>query len=752
MKKIQSYLIKVTGLVQGVGFRPFIYRLAKELQISGWVENRTDGVTILANTDQEGLDQFQQLILQMHPPASRIDQITAKKTDFFPCHQFIIKKSQAVAGQITAVSPDLAVCSACLEDIKKQKNRINYPFTNCTNCGPRFSIIKNIPYDRKNTSMHDFIMCPQCEAEYTNIENRRFHAQPNACSICGPQYQLVYQNQTITNMDAILSVTTTLLNTSGIMALKGMGGFNLICNAEDQQAVRKLRDLKKRDGKPFAVMFASLAGLKKYAQPADKEIELLTSVARPIVIIKSKTAGLPEEVCNGLHTIGAILPYMPIHYLLFEKSQLEAIVFTSGNFSSEPIIIHNHVAEQQLSQHCSAILEYNRTIINRCDDSVVQVVKNKTQIMRRARGYVPHAIPTALNTEGIFATGGELKTTFCLGKGQDGIFSQHIGDLKNADTFDAYQDAYNRLKMLFQFKPELVVTDLHQDFYAAQWAQQLGLPVIHAQHHHAHIAAAMAEFHLEEKVIGFAFDGIGLGTDHKIWGSEVLICDLLNFNRYSHLDYVLLPGLDQGAKEPWRMALSYLYKIFGKDLVNLDAPLLQQIKAQDQQLLVAILEQKINCIATSSMGRLFDAVAALCNICLIHTFEAEAPIRLENLADPQCYNEYSFHIDQTIKVYPMIEEILRDVQNQTPVAKIAAAFHNTVVRIMITLAKKIKNEYNINKVILSGGVFQNRFLLSRCYDFFLKEKFHLYVANQAPVNDGGLALGQLAIGAKQRSQ
>jgi hydrogenase maturation protein HypF len=633
--------------------------------------------------------------------------------------------------------------------MKSMSQRINYSFINCTNCGPRFSIIKELPYDRKNTTMHKFKMCKKCEKEYANISDRRFHAQPNACEKCGPQYELHYDNKVSINIDQILDEMATLLEKDKIVAIKGLGGFHLACNALNNVAVEKLREIKNRDKKPFAIMFPNLEVLAQYAELNNKEKELLTSLKRPIVLLKIKKH-LAEAVTYGIDTIGAMLPYLPFHYLLFNKTKLPAIVLTSGNISDEPIIINNEEAKSRLLEFIDGILIHDRDIHNRNDDSVINVVNNSERIIRRSRGYVPEVIKTTLNVEGIIATGAELKNCFCIGKDNEMILSQHIGDLKNIETFIFFQEAIERFKKLFRIKPSVIAYDLHPDYLSSQYSQKYNLTKIGIQHHHAHIASCMAEHNLDENVIGICFDGTGFGEDRNIWGGEFMIANLADYQRISYFDYVPMPGGEKAIKEPWRMAIAYLYKTFGSSFSEIEIPFLKQLNKESVGLLVAAINKSVNTPLTSSVGRLFDAVAAVIGLCLVNNFEAEAPMKLESIINEKIDTKYSYNFNKTIDTAPIIREIVLDLNNNIDISIISAKFHNTIIDIILEMAKIIRKDYKINKIILSGGVFQNRFLLSRTENTLIDNNFDVFTHSKIPSNDGGIALGQIIIAAKRR--
>jgi len=756
MAKAQSdtYFIRIKGLVQGVGFRPFVYRLAQEKQYSGWVENSNRGVLVCIKSNKEAALQFAGMIELNAPEASAIHAI-----EIWPCDEkikagFFIRKSQNLSNEITEISPDIAVCDDCLKDLKKQKHRFYYPLINCTHCGPRFSIIRNLPYDRQQSTMDVFEMCPICRKEYEDVEDRRFHAQPIACNRCGPRYTFFNEQERIQDFQSLLKESVALIEKGKLMAVKGQGGYFLMCDAQNQSAVNKIRQLKGREGKPFAVMFRNSNTAKEWLFINAKEKTLLESWRRPIVILKKKK-DLAAGVSNGLDTIGAMLPYMPFHYLFFEASGLKAIVLTSANFSDEPILIDDDEVEKKLSDQVAAIIQYNRIIYNRVDDSLCAVYGEQAVILRRSRSWAPGPVNLGFDGDGIWAAGAELVNSFCLGRGRQAILSQYIGDLKNLATFNFYCESIERFEQMFRLKPSLIVCDLHPDYlsskYASKRAKALDLPLIKVQHHHAHIASAMAEHGLDQAVIGISCDGVGMGDDGKIWGGELLYCDLNRYERLSHFEYVPMPGGDKASREPWRMALAYLYQTFGNQVPEMDIPGLSHIPSGDKHLLMQAIKKGFNCPLTSSAGRLFDAVAAIIGICSQSKFHAEAPMRLEAIIDPDEKGAYEAEITDVISWKPVIRAIVEDLHNNVSNSKISARFHNTFVNVMLLNANKFSLERKVKKVILSGGTFQNRYLTEQLLKRGKNLGLEIYLQEKIPMNDQGIALGQLAIAAKRRS-
>lgn len=735
-------------MVQGVGFRPFIYVLAHKFKINGWVENRNDGVVIHAEHHKTVLDDFIRAITDEAPLASNIFEINASETDLLPFQNFVIKKSESTSEEVTEISPDIAVCPKCLQDLKTQTHRVNYPMINCTNCGPRFTIIKSLPYDRDKTTMEPFEMCDICKKEYTDIFDRRFHAQPVACNNCGPVYRYQSKQKDTENIHEILDQTAQDIDSGKILAIKGMGGFHLACNAFDPQAVSTLRKRKVREGKPFAVMFKNIEKLQEYALLNSHEKDLLCSWRAPIVLLRIKKT-FPKSLTNDINSIGAMLPYMPFHYLLFEKLKTSCIVLTSGNISDEPIIIDNDEAQLKLSSIADAMVSYNRKIYNRTDDSVSLVCNDQLRLIRRSRSFAPSPIYLDTNVEGIFAAGAELVNCFAIGKDQQAILSQHIGDLKNMETLEFYEESYHRFSELFRFKPRLVVHDLHPDYLSSRFAKELAQTTMAVQHHHAHIASVMAEYQLNQKVIGVAMDGTGLGDDGNIWGGEFFVCDRKAYQRLNHFEYLPMPGGDKAAHEAWRMGVSYLYHSFGKDFLNLEIPFVQNLDKEHTSLLIQAIDKKLNTPLSSSAGRLFDAIAAITEICTHATYHAEAPMKLESAIEPDCSESYPLHLGKPICFTPVIKGIVSDLQQGISPNKIAAKFHNTFVEVIVMECQKIRKEQNINEVALSGGTFQNRYILEKIENQLKTSGFRVYIPQKVPANDGGLALGQLVIAAEK---
>ena len=751
-----TFQITITGLVQGVGFRPFIFRIATNHKLTGWVQNTNESVIIQVTGTAQNINHFLSSLREEAPQAAILREISTRELDTIDFTDFIIKESNDISEEITEISPDIAVCEECLQDMDKPGNRLDYAFTNCTNCGPRFTIINDLPYDREKTTMQPFEMCEECWNEYNDVTNRRFHAQPVACSVCGPHYELFVHGNLISNStSAIVETVSESIENGGVVLIKGLGGMHLACNAFDTSAVEKLRNLKNREGKPFAVMFCDMESLKPFVEISENEKKSILSWRRPIVLLKKKkNAGnqvLAESLSSGLNLLGVMLPYMPFHYLLFSQLKTSAIVLTSGNFSSEPILTENSEALRQFSNITDAVILHNRDIYNRTDDSVVRFIADKERIFRRSRGYVPAPVRTSLDTDGIIAFGAELTNCFCVGKTQNAYISQHIGDLQGIETVQFYEETISRFISLFRIRPSLVAVDMHPMYISTRTGFAMtDLPVVQVQHHHAHIASCMAENMLDEKVIGVALDGTGFGTDGNTWGSEFLICDLADFERITHFEYIPLPGGDSATEEPWRTAVSYLYKVYGIDFLDLKLNVIKKTGPEKIRMIVNMIDKKINCPLTSGAGRLFDCAASLLDLVQIATFQAEGPMRLESLTGNDCHDVYAFSSDQTICFDETIRGMVSDILNGTEKVTIATKFHNTIILAIFESVNAIRNKSGINKVVLSGGVFQNRYLSEGIMDLLLKNNFEVYSHSIVPANDGGLALGQLAIASKRR--
>jgi hydrogenase maturation protein HypF len=742
----------IRGLVQGVGFRPYVCRLARNQGLLGEVDNRTFGVSVIIQGDLKTADLFSNKILQNAPPASFIRSIEINPAQLNGYSTFEITDSKTDDNQITEISPDIAVCNDCLEDMDKDPERIDYPFVNCTNCGPRFTIIEGLPYDRVKTTMNSFIMCGKCKSDYNDILNRRFHAQPIACNSCGPEYKYISHFKDHDKLIEIIQTVSIEIESGKTVAIKGIGGYHLMCDALNNDAVSELRLNKQRDFKPFAVLFRDLETVRKYCHLDNAEETELQSWRRPILILKQKEI-LAGSISSGLSTIGAMLPYMPLHYLLFRNLTTPAVVLTSGNISDEPIITDDHIAEKQLMKVAVSLLSHNRKICNRTDDSVIRFINRNRCFIRRSRGFVPRPVELEQKVDGILALGGEQKNSICLGKGNQGIMTQYIGDLKNPETFNFFIETIDRFSGLLNFKPELICCDLHPDYlsthHAEILAKEVNIPVVRIQHHHAHIASCMAEHGINDSVIGISLDGTGYGTDGRIWGGEFMVASLDSFERFSHFDYVPMPGGDKAVSEPWRMALAYLFHYNGENFDYESVPLFNYIDEEKLALIKRMMVKKINCPLTSGAGRLFDAVAAILGLCKVATFDSEPPMRLESVIDESTEESYPFMAEKSIVFAETIVEIIKDLHRQK-ISVISAKFHNTVANVILEVSKRIRNETSLSRVVLSGGVFQNKYLLEKSVALLSRDKFEVFSNNLVPANDGGISLGQLVIASKIR--
>jgi hydrogenase maturation protein HypF len=734
-----------------VGFRPFVYRLARKYNLNGWVVNRTNGLSIRIEGLSSVIPSFIEDLQNLAPVVSQIEEIKVDRIKYQGLKDFVILASQDNSDETSEISPDIAVCPECLADMKMQANRINYPFINCTHCGPRFTIIKDFPYDRKKTTMAPFNMCDQCREEYENIMDRRFHAQPVACNNCGPSYTLHLQDKVIHDFTEILEQVCLIIKKGDTLAVKGTGGFHLMCDAQNENAVSRLRKSKKREGKPFAVMFRDIDCVKAFLPLSGEEEKALTSWRRPIVIVNAVKQP-SYSISAGLNTMGVFLPYMPWHYLFFEKSGLPAIVLTSGNLAGEPIITDNLKALDLMPGVASGVLTYDRDIYSRTDDSVVRIMNGRERVIRRSRGFVPAAVKVHLDVNGILATGAELSNSFCLGKGNRAYLSQYIGDIKNRETLDFFEETVALFLKLFRTQPEMVAADLHPDYLSTRYARSLGIELVQVQHHHAHIASCMAENRLDEPVIGLAFDGTGYGDDGNTWGSEFLVCDYKDYTRRNHFAYMPMPGGDRAAEEPWRMGLSLLFQAFGDRLFDLDIPFIRSADLAKGKLITEAISKNINSPLSSGAGRLFDAVASITGICINSLFHAEAPMKLESAIRSDISDFYDVDMSDGISFLPAIRQICTDLSRGVPAGIISARFHNAVVEAACQEVKKISSDTGIKKIVLSGGTFQNKYLFESLERKLRKNNFVTFGHEKIPCNDGGLALGQIVVAAAKRLQ
>jgi len=752
--KIRKNII-IKGIVQGVGFRPFIHKLVQNYNLSGWVLNSNQGVEMDVEGKTEELNNFISDIKDKLPPLARIEKIEVNQLPLIGYEGFSIKKSiTKEENSFVLVSPDISICEDCLQELFDPCNRrFYYPFINCTNCGPRFTIIKDIPYDRGKTTMRVFEMCPQCQSEYENIEDRRYHAQPNACAECGPQVFLYQNKRKLENIDPIKEAIK-LLKEGKIGAIKGLGGFHLVCDATNNKVVTKLRRLKNREAKPFAIMSFNLEKIKQYCKLGKKEEKWLINRARPIVLLKKKKDSLISSlVAPRNNYLGVMLPYTPLHYLLL-KDNFTALIMTSGNIADQPIIGDNQEALEKLDRIADFFLLYNRDIFNRCDDSVAKIINDGNVFFRRSRGYVPYPIILDFKLKEVLALGGELKNTISFSKENYVFPSQYLGDLKSMETLDFLKGSIENLERIFRVNPEIIACDLHPDYLSTQFAEEIGakkgLKVVKVQHHYAHIVSCMAENNIKEKVIGVAYDGIGYGDDGNIWGGEFLLCDLKKYFRVGHLKYYPLPGGDKAIAEPWRMAYSYLYFIYGPLAKKVDIDFNRRMDYDKLSIIEKMIDKNINSPLTSSCGRLFDAASSLIGIRDEISYEGQAAMELESFCASGIKERYKFSIykegeEFIIDPQEIFIDIIKDLKEGIDKKVMATKFHNTVAEFTLNLCGKIRENTEINKIALSGGVFQNHYLTEKIISLLEKDDFQVYTQRKVSPNDGGISLGQAVV-------
>ncbi len=742
----QRKRISVNGIVQGVGFRPFVFNLAKTLGLTGTVTNTASGVAIEAEGSGVLLDRFITSLEEDSPPLSIITKI---EQEIIPANgepSFSILPSKSTTKVATLISPDVTVCNDCLHEVfDPADRRYLYPFINCTNCGPRFTIINSIPYDRPFTSMADFKMCSACQSEYDNPSDRRFHAQPNACPECGPHVRLTSETGKYLPTEDPIEQAASLLKTGHCIAIKGLGGFHLAVDATNESAVQKLRQRKHREEKPLALMMKDLNTVRHYANISKEEEEDLLSIQHPIVLlIRKNDKVIASNVAPGNDRLGVMLPYTPLHHVLFHYD-LPPLVMTSANLSEEPICIENSEAFNRLKGIADYFLIHNRDIYLRSDDSITIHLADKKRIIRKSRGFVPR--PVIVNSTGppILAVGGELKNTVCLLKDNLAFLSQHIGDLENLESYTFFQKTIDHFQQIFETKPEMIVHDLHPGYLSTQWANEQGPPLFAVQHHHAHLAACMAEHQLSKPVIGLIMDGTGYGTDGSIWGGEVLIGDYSGFNRFAHFEPLPLPGGDAAIKAPWRTAVSYLQTTFDH------LPTLPFLDEHDFNPVVEMVTKNINSPQTSSCGRLFDAVASMCGGRQTIRYEGQAAIEFMQAADHLNHPPFEFSISKKTKpvimmIAPILHSIVKAIENDEPFSRLAGRFHKTLVNLFHDICLLAKKETGINTVVLSGGVFQNPLLFETLILGLRRSRFTVFTHEQVPTNDGGIALGQALVG------
>lgn len=750
MSDVQRLKVVIKGAVQGVGFRPFVFKLAKSLSLPGWINNSSQGVFI----EVEGFEgQLQQFILRLNsdkPIHAFIQSFESTFLDPVGFKDFEIKKSEESGEKTVVVLPDIATCDECLAEVFDARNRrYLYPFTNCTLCGPRYSIIESLPYDRPSTTMKRFEMCPDCQREYEDPNDRRFHAQPNACPVCGPKvYACNTEGDLLAEAEAAFSLIVERLLQGDIVGLKGLGGFHLMADAGNEAAVEKLRVRKRRNEKPFAVMMTSLLDVESVCEIDDKERRLLLSPESPIVLLQRKhdssELSIGENVAPNNPTLGVMLPYTPLHHILMRKVKIP-LVATSGNFSDEPICISETEALQRLGKLADVFLFHDRPIIRHVDDSVVRIMAGREMVMRRARGFAPLPVSFGQSRKAALAVGAHQKNTVAFQVSENTILSQHLGDLETVETLNAFNNAILSLQNLYEVEPELVVCDLHSDYMSTKYAKATGLPVKEIQHHHAHIASCMAENQLTGTVLGVSWDGTGAGDDGAIWGGEFLLGDERKMERFASLKQFRLPGADKVAREPRRSAMGVLFEVFEGELSKTESlEPSQSFSTEERKLIEQILKSGFNSPYTSSAGRLFDAVSSIIGIRQVASFEGQGAMELEfQILKTEYKGYYRFEVDEKINWIPMIKEIIYDRSQGVSSELISARFHNTLAEIIVAVALKA----GVEKVLLSGGCFQNRYLTEKTIKRLKEEGFTPYWHQRVPPNDGGIALGQIYAGA-----
>ncbi|MFO7912598.1 MAG: carbamoyltransferase HypF, partial [Desulfotignum sp.] len=779
--------LDISGVVQGVGFRPFLFALAQKHAINGEVSNTAGGVLARVEGTSASLDEFVHEITANPPVLARVDEIRATPVPVTGFTDFHILPSRASESRATLISPDVCVCADCLKEMRDPGDRrFGYPFINCTNCGPRFTIINDIPYDRPNTSMKDFVMCPDCRAEYENPADRRFHAQPNACPVCGPHVVLTdNQGRQAAGPDNALAMAADLLKKGHILAVKGLGGFHLAADAANDRAVQLLRQRKHRPHKPFALMAGSVSVLGDHVQMSEVEKNLLQSYHRPIVLadkhLQQSCAALSPALAPNNTCLGIMLPYTPLHYLIFDTGP-DILVMTSGNRSGEPLSVDNQDALEAFSHIADYFLLHNRDIYFRADDSIVRFQAQKPRFIRRSRGYAPLPVQLHSSLPSVLGCGAGLKNTICLTRGNQAFLSQHIGDMENLKTSEFYARTIDHFAKILDITPLAVAHDLHPGYMSTVFAEQYAagntleirgktvanrdipafgvgtgnrIPLVGVQHHHAHAVSCMAENHLDEPVIAITLDGTGYGTDGRIWGGEILAATCETFQRKAHLTYVPMPGGDAAVLEPWRMAAAVLYTAMGKTFLDLDIPYIRQMDREKLAFVCQMMEKQINCPKTSSCGRLFDAAASL--LCIRHTIshESQAAMELEAKAlentGSKSADPYAFGLDRampgtdgpayTIDMMPCVRDMVADITEQVPTPVISRRFHQTIVAAFAEAAQKTACAEGLDKVVLSGGVFHNDIILTKMIQALEEKDLAVFTHSLVPTGDGGISLG-----------
>lgn len=737
---INSKIVKVKGIVQGVGFRPFVYNLCKKLKINGWVNNDDEGVNIALEANEFLIEEFIKQLKTYSPPLAVIDSLKILDKEFENFNDFQIIESKNNSNKTTIISPDISICQDCIDDINDENNfRYNYALTNCTNCGPRYSIIKTVPYDRINTSMEKFTLCPLCQEEYIDPTNRRYHAQPVCCEKCGPKLELFNkENKKIQKDIEAIKKIATLINNGEIVAIKGLGGFHLVCDATNDKVVEELRLRKNRPTKPYAVMFKNIEQVYDYALFNEFEKDIITSKEKPITLVKKKqNTNLSSLIAPNISKIGVFLPYTPLHIILF-KFLNNPIIATSANLKDEPIIRHKDELLSKLGHVVDFVLDFNREIINAVDDSVVQVIKDDVVKLRNARGYTPTTIKleTKQNKK-IMALGANQKSTISFCFEDNIIVSPHIGDLNSIESLEYFTRTVETFKRFYDFEPDVIVCDKHPNYESTKWASKLNIKVVKIQHHYAHILSTMAEYKLKDKLLGFSFDGTGYGDDGNIWGGEVMLASKENYKRLFHFKYFKLLGGEKAVKEPKRVALSLLFDNYTlNELKQMNIALLNEFTNMELNNFYMMWQKEINAPLTSSLGRVFDAIASLSNIAHTQSYEGETGLLIEEYYDKNILDSYKYKIEnEEIDISDMIKMIITESNKKI----ICSKFINTIVKIVVD----ISNNYNDLDIVLTGGVFQNKTLLEKCIDELKKVNKKVFFNKKVSLNDGGISIGQL---------
>lgn len=737
---INSKIVKVKGIVQGVGFRPFVYNLCKKLKINGWVNNDDEGVNIALEANEFLIEEFIKQLKTYSPPLAVIDSLKILDKEFENFNDFQIIESKNNSNKTTIISPDISICQDCIDDINDENNfRYNYALTNCTNCGPRYSIIKTVPYDRVNTSMEKFTLCPLCQEEYTNPTNRRYHAQPVCCEKCGPKLELFNkENKKIQKDIEAIKKIATLINNGEIVAIKGLGGFHLVCDATNDKIVEELRLRKNRPTKPYAVMFKNIEQVYDYALFNEFEKDIITSKEKPITLVKkNQNTNLSSLIAPNISKIGVFLPYTPLHIILF-KFLNNPIIATSANLKDEPIIRNKDELLSKLGHVVDFVLDFNREIINAVDDSVVQVIKDDVVKLRNARGYTPTTIKleTKQNKK-IMALGANQKSTISFCFEDNIIVSPHIGDLNSIESLEYFTRTVETFKRFYDFEPDVIVCDKHPNYESTKWASKLNIKVVKIQHHYAHILSTMAEYKLKDKLLGFSFDGTGYGDDGNIWGGEVMLASKENYKRLFHFKYFKLLGGEKAVKEPKRVALSLLFDNYTlNELKQMNIALLNEFTNMELNNFYMMWQKEINAPLTSSLGRVFDAIASLSNIAHTQSYEGETGLLIEEYYDKNILDSYKYKIEnEEIDISDMIKMIITESNKKI----ICSKFINTIVKIVVD----ISNNYNDLDIVLTGGVFQNKTLLEKCIDELKKVNKKVFFNKKVSLNDGGISIGQL---------